>query len=390
MGGARARARGSQVKLCMVSYRTGLIMNQGMIVRHIYISQAHMIQYGGSEMVTLELAEYFSSLGIKVTIGTWAVGNPMMGHLKSLQNVEYFDIDSQALQDVLASDPPQLAWIHHQIIPRRLLQVPSACAFVYNHMSSTHPLEFTWSPLEAELASVHLFNSIETLESQKLKGLGSTLNPDNLHLFANPAPDAFREVTSEGASHMKNIGVVTNHLPVELEELLSSPPDGFNFFRIGYSGGIKDCPARLTPSLIASFDGVITIGKTVQYALVAGIPVYCYDHFGGPGWLGIDNFTVAETNNFSGRGFDRKTSRSISEEIVGHFSEAQLFAKQLRETNLSRFSLSSLIDNIFKIAEQTRIPASAFSHLHVEAHLAQQGVVGHYVRNWLRSSDRSR
>jgi len=46
------------------------------------------------------------------------------------------------------------------------------------------------------------------------------------------------------------------------------------------------------------------------------VPVYLYDHFGGCGWLTEDNFALAEWHNFSGRGFGKKSTASISRELA--------------------------------------------------------------------------
>ena len=40
-----------------------------------------------------------------------------------------------------------------------------------------------------------------------------------------------------------------------------------------------------------------------------GVPVYVYDYLGGPGYLTEANFSLAERNNFSGRGFEKKDIR---------------------------------------------------------------------------------
>jgi hypothetical protein len=60
-------------------------------------------------------------------------------------------------------------------------------------------------------------------------------------------------------------------------------------------------PAITSAELLDHYDCVISIGKTVQYCLVQGIPVFLYDRFGGPGYLNESNYELAEYYNFSGR-----------------------------------------------------------------------------------------
>jgi len=69
--------------------------------------------------------------------------------------------------------------------------------------------------------------------------------------------------------------------------------------------------------VLENYDLVITIGKTVNYCLALGVPVYCYDWFGGSGYLNPGNFAINKRHNFSGRDSFRKLSgEAIFREIT--------------------------------------------------------------------------
>ena len=355
-------------------------------ISHVFISQAHLLSYGGSEMVTLELAEHFAAAGSKVTIGTWSIGPPLMSHLSGRPNIACFDLDDPRLEERLASDPPGLAWIHHQLVPGYLLNHPEHTSFVFNHMSSVHPLEMSWSAgMEARLAGLHLYNSPETLDLHRSSGSAAGFDADRMMVFANPAPDAFSQAVPGERGLKRRFGIVSNHVPAELAELFDAPPAGIEFQPIG-TGGLKDSkPLRVTPGTFAGLDGVITIGKTVQYALLAGVPVYCYDKFGGPGWLGPQNFDASEYHNFSGRGFSRKDTAAIAGELVSGFDDAASFAAATREADdVGRFRLSEAVGKVVAEALAGTGTRPALDKTEIDAHLRQQKVVGHYARNWLR------
>ncbi len=355
---------------------------------HVFISQAHLVSYGGSEMVTLELAEQFAAAGSKVTIGTWSVGKPVLSHLTDRANISYFDIDDKRLANLLESNPPQLAWIHHQIVPEWLLRNPGKTAFVFNHMSSVHPLELSWSSVvEAKLAGLHLYNSAETLEAHLADGAAS-FDPGRMKVFANPAPDAFGAAGEPSRGRKQLIGVVSNHVPGELGEVLDNPPAGVEFLPIGNGPVANAIAARVTPETLAALDGVVTIGKTVQYAMLAGVPVYCYDKFGGPGWLSGDNVALAEFHNFSGRGFSVKSPEEIANELAGGSAAARDFAVELKSGDLSRFTLSTALQEVLSTLDERPAAPSTVEAAEASAHSRQQKLVGHYVRNWLRATQR--
>ena len=105
---------------------------------------------------------------------------------------------------------------------------------------------------------------------------------------------------------------------------------------------------RLTPTHIEEADAVITIGKTTQYALAGNRPVYCYDHFGGPGWLTLENYKYSAEKNYSGRCCNRKIdSEQILKELITGFQKAYHDIKYIREASLVRYNLETYIEKLF-------------------------------------------
>jgi hypothetical protein len=97
---------------------------------------------------------------------------------------------------------------------------------------------------------------------------------------------------------------------------------------------------RLSLELLAKFDAVVTIGKSTQYCLVIGLPVYSYDHFGGAGWLSDGNFAFEAFNNFSGYKTQRKLSAyQIASEIRDGFQDARLWSEENRVKFSEHYSL---------------------------------------------------
>lgn len=238
-------------------------------------------EYGGSELVTIELAEYLHSIGHKVTVFTNSIGGVWEGH--ELVTTEKPDPREY---DVL--------WIQHNMLIHDLgFKKLEGQRIISNHMSSYVDLEWPSLPdYEMQLADKILANSPETCE--KLEELGLR----DVELYQNPAPAFTSHRTAVNSEPL----MVSNHPPQEL---------------LGISGVKVGCdrPTRMSPNALAKCPFVICNGKTVQYALRAGVPVYLYDHFGGPGWLTSENFERAEWFNFSGRGFGFKTSDKIRSEL---------------------------------------------------------------------------
>ena len=237
--------------------------------------------YGGSELVTVEVAEELQSQGHEVVIYSPRVSGmyPTVTVTDKKPDPAGFD----------------LLWIHHNLLIHDLgFRKRDSQRIIFNHMSSYVPTE--WPRLasyENAIADVILANSEETrlvLEGKGLRGV---------RLFQNPAPRAFEGV---GYSRFAKPLLISNHPPVELS--------GVRGTRVG-----ADRPMRVTPDMMAEASCVVCNGKSVVYALRAGVPVYLYDHFGGCGWLTDANMELAEKHNFSGRPWGRKTVDDIMAEM---------------------------------------------------------------------------
>lgn len=254
----------------------------------ILLTNRALYNVGGSELVTVELAE---ELGREhdVTVYTKIHGGPLdVSHLRVVTE---------------QPDPAEfdLLWIHHNMLIHGLgFRKRPGQRIIFNHMSSYVPEEWPKLPgYEMALADRVLCNSEETrrvLEDRGLKGV---------ELFQNPAPIQF-EIYSSGILGGLSI---SNHPPKELAPVIA------NIAAIGGPNGGTG-QRRVTFRDLVNTRFVICNGKTVQYALRAGVPVYLYDMFGGPGWLNEGNFHRAEQFNFSGRGFSRKTTDEIRAELA--------------------------------------------------------------------------
>jgi hypothetical protein len=294
--------------------------------RTILITQGELVDYGGSEMVTLELAEHLSRLGWDVHVLTNFFSEPMLTEFRTLDRV--------AVHTAVAAVPLtdlDLIWVHHQLLPEAIVDLAEQGALrakvVFHHMSPFVPLEFPlFARVEKWLADAILFNSPETqrahesaLRSLEVRG----------EVFGNPAPDSFwsdPETRPYGPS-LERLLIVSNHMPAELwdavQELLVQ---GVEVRSLGRFPGAE--PRRTLPEDFAWADAVVSIGKTVQYAIVNGLPAYCYDHFGGSGWMSSDNIDANADLNFSGRGFASKDASEIVDELVNGFAQAQEFARR--------------------------------------------------------------
>ncbi len=360
------------------------------IPKKVLITQGQLVNYSGSEIITLELAEHLSSLGVEVTILTHFFSKPVSTEFKNLPNVRVVVSGTDDARNIDVKDF-DLLWVHHltftRSMVRQLANRGSRPAVVFHHMSKSEPLEFPlMSEAENKLADAVAFNSQETYDD--LHAQGAEFDREKVVILGNPAPDAFADDAHHHGAEVRTVAVVSNHPPKELIDaagLLSKRGVQVDLFGRMESG----TTARVTPELLSKYDVVVSIGKTVQYCIVAGIPVYCYDRFGGPGFLNAANFPLSRQNNFSGRGFHEKTAEQIVAEVIGGFTKASDGIEMLRLEHGKEFLLSQKLKELIVAIDSSERPRQRLSMAEENSLASYAEVLGKLTHSMLRWKDKA-
>lgn len=178
---------------------------------------------------------------------------------------------------------------------------------------------------------------------------------DCMNVFENSIPDEFYTYNFmlKNSKYPKNIAVVSNHIP---DELLKT----YDIFRkrginVDFIGVNQKIYTEITPQILSNYDLIVSIGKTIQYGLGMGLPVYEYDHFGGNGYINRDNIDKEMYYNFTGRPDCRFLSEyEIVHEIIEGYSSACIEAPFLKKIAGDKFLLSIQMRNLMALIEKAR------------------------------------
>lgn len=359
--------------------------------KKVLITQGQLMNFSGSEIITLELAEYFSGLGADVTILTHFFARPISSEFEKLTNVHIVVSGSDAANNISLKDF-DILWVHHFTLTRRIVRElanrQGTPMVIFHHMSKSEPLEFPiMYEAERKLADAVVFNSQETRDD--LKAQGAEFDNGKVFILGNPAPDNFANASNHQDSRKgtpRKVAIVSNHPPKEVIDaaaILSRHGVEVDLFGRAEAGVAK----RVTPELLSGYDAVVSIGKTVQYCIVGRIPIYCYDRFGGPGFLTHGNFALSRENNFSGRGFNKKSAQQIASEIIDQLAAAADDIKALSQEHSKEFLLSQrfndLMASIGKNDDQ-RQPAGRLSVVEQNALASYSELLGKSLGAMLR------
>ncbi|MEE8659437.1 hypothetical protein CGLAMM_09675 [Acetobacteraceae bacterium EV16G] len=293
--------------------------------------------FSGSELVIIEFGQELRRRKFDVHVYAHHIAAPLDASLRTAGLIPKSgdDIDLTAY-DLIYTQQNALSLLLDAQAMEQLCEV-GLPYILFAHLSPYIEIEAPLSRLESEIATHIIANSVETRKA--LAAFGAAYR--KAIVVPNPTQDAYISHTPINA--IRKILIVSNHCPDEVlaaRELLISA--GYTVDHLGEGGNVT----MMRPEILHDCDAVMTIGKTVQMAILAHRPVYCYDHFGGPGWLTDENYQMAAALNFSGRDQPvKKTAMEIFEEVT-HFKPVipQFYRKQ--KPFLMRFWVDLLLRDL--------------------------------------------
>jgi hypothetical protein len=294
----------------------------------------HLHDFGGSEILSLEVAETLLGMGYDVHVHTNALAPGMHQHTDPRIRLS----DGAEAPNLFDYD---FVWAQHHLLPMclngRAWPAQPRTRLVSVHLSPYEPFEHTGLNMAQALGATFVANSAET-QAQLQAMLGPEAQVLNLY---NACPDAFWGDVTATDKRLRSVLLVSNHLPQEVVEAFDQPElQDVRVSRVGFGGEIL----RITPEILQGFDAIVSIGKTVQYALKVGKPVYCYDRFGGPGWLTPDNMSRAEAFNFAGRCCrTQRDAQALARDLRDGYAAALEALPQLRSDYAAKYSLNDFL-----------------------------------------------
>ena len=302
----------------------------------ILFTLAYADGYHGSMLHIKEIASYYTSKGHECIVAT-IYSKKEYEELFLKENItikQVKDIDLTLEYDILYG-------VHHPVVSYLLNNKVKCKKLILNSLSRVELIEQFPNYFHAASMLVVCSCRVRDYYSETLN-----VPKENIYVLENSIPDEFYDYKCNfeiSERKPKKIAVVSNHIPDEVFSLSNNSENiEFTFF-----GSQTNNYKVITPEVLDGFDVIVSIGKTVIFALGMGIPVYEYDHFGGNGYITLDNFETEAYFNFAGRNTCRKlTSEEICTEIINGYSLCYSQREELREVAKNRYLLSKKLDDL--------------------------------------------
>lgn len=306
----------------------------------ILLTNYQLKEFSGSEIDTLEIANYFVNNGHSVDIFTLDIGLPLAATIDP--KIHIFDFN----KNKLLFNHYDLIWSHHfPLLDYILFNRGITADYIhYVCLSTIEPLEFPPNYYK-ELTLVSTLS-----ENAKLKLKTEGVDIDSINIFPNYAKISFFDYNNNVNKEIKAIAVVSNHIPEELLEAVKILEETYTVDI--YGKGYKY--TQINEKVLSKYDVIISIGKTINYSLAMGIPSYCYDHWGGPGYIRLDNIESNIKDSFNGKTVPlNKKTDTIVHEIINSYTDVLKEIKQLKQFSIDNFCLEVNINKTLNLLKKS-------------------------------------
>lgn len=305
----------------------------------ILFTNLYLAARTGSELHTLELAKFFKGRGWDVTCYTLLYAYPLRREFEQ----EGINVVKLGEEDRLA-DHYDVLFAQHRLVSERVWNI-ERIAFGEVVVSILGIVEKEEDPPSFfEQASGFVFVSEEARDVVAERyGIVDRKG----YVLPNYATAPYFQVATSQESSDRlphRIAVISNHPPQEvldMVELAASRGIGVEVF------GSATRSVEVSAELISNYDVVISIGRTAQCCFAAQTSFFCYDRFGGPGYITPENLRAHARYNFSGRSKpERLSAQELLERVVEGYPESVQNRGELREVARERYCSDVLFSRL--------------------------------------------
>lgn len=297
----------------------------------VLITNHHLLDFTGSEVYTLTLAEYLKKKNCEVyvyskyvdSIKTFLdkIGVPVVEHLEVLRNME-FDI----------------AHVHHNINAIEVRYMFPNLPIVY---LSHGVLPFLEQP---PVVKLNISRFLALSEEIKENLIRKNVDESKIILFPNIINSkVFKEKTPIHKS-LRNVLVVSNKIDSNTENIIKEACSISNVSLKFVGKRFQFVNPIEMPDLINWADIVITLGRGAIEAMMCGRIPIVLDYLGGDGMVTPENFKNIAKFNFSGRKYKKGFT---VETLVSEFNKYNSdYGEVFKNLAVNRYSAEIHIDEL--------------------------------------------
>lgn len=301
-------------------------------MKSILFTNVGFKNFAGSEIATLTLANYYLRNGYTVDVFTLEYDYPIKKYVNKKINI----ITLETIDNL--KENYDFIWSHHFPLLNYILFSKKIKGKKIYFESLSYKLPIEAFPIYYNQLSLTGVVSEKVKRALMEKGFDTS----NSYILPNYATKECFDVEYNKRQSLNKIAIVSNHLPNELEEFAKLARKSNIIVDIyGFNHKIE----YITPELLADYDLVISLGKTVFFALAIGIPCYTYDENVSEGYITKENIELNLKNNFANNiGYSAKNPNEIYDDIINNYVHILAQTEEIKEFAKNNFFMDTLMN----------------------------------------------
>lgn len=320
--------------------------------------------YAGSELVTVSQAEYFQQNDWHVDVFCLEYGEPLRSAFKDI-NVYTIENKENLLSEydlIIARQYPVLDYVLFT------LKIKSKKIY-YECVSYRIPVD-SYPTYYKDLSMIGAVS--ERVENELCK---KGYDLANVYRLPNYATKEYFDIEYQCHKELQNIAIVSNHVPDELEDFKKYAEKHSSINVDIY--GMHHQYVLVTPELLKKYDVIVSVGKTIFYALAIGIPSYTYDEVCTEGYITIENYKKNFDNNMAyNLEYNKKTGEEIFKEITSEYKTTCSQTKVLKKYARRDFYFDDLMERFLETLDK-------YSDMNYEILYKKYPILGYTSRTYV-------
>ncbi len=310
----------------------------------ILLANHHLLDYGGSEIFTLTIADFLTRKGHEVTVFSRYVDRLAK---------EFKKINVQIIQDIeiLKKEKFDVAHVHHGI---NAIIVRHCFPRLPTIFLSNGVLPFLEQPPTLDL---HISKYLAVSEEVKENLINNhKINSEKIEVFRNIVDIKKFILLKEINNYPQRALIISSRMDMKKEKIIKKTLEKLHI-KYKFIGHRFDwIPYNQLPKYLNEADIIFSLGRGAMEAMMSGRIPIVYDYLGGDGMVTPENIGEIMKNNFSGRKYHIKfTVDSLTEEIKKYKKENGKILKKIATDYFGAQEKIEELINIYKEVESSKV-----------------------------------
>lgn len=301
---------------------------------NILLATHHLLDFTGSEIFTITIAEKLKSKGNNVII--YSPYNDKTA--RQLQNLGFLVTDNLELINNFKFD---IAHVHHNIIAAEVRYYFPQLPIVY---LSHGVIPFLEQPPTLDL---NISRYLAVSEETKINLINKGVEENQIIIFRNMVDHQKFNPKKKINKSPEKILVISGRIDSQKEQLLRKICSDLKIDLQFIGGRFGEVSQEELITLIENSDIIFSLGRGAIEAMMMERAVIVYDYLGGDGMITTENFAEIMKCNFSGRRYSfQYTEEELLREIKKYNPDD---VKKLRMEIIKHFDANKLINDLINI-----------------------------------------